>query len=131
MPALAIITGAILDAMGILGFVLTGAKSMTALIPSLFGTIIVLCGLIALLRPAARKHAMHSAVAVALVGFLGGILRSGPKLPALFAGQPVEPSAVAIWMQFSFALICLAFVAAGIHSFIKARLAAGGKPLPD
>jgi hypothetical protein len=125
MPVLAIIFGFILDILGVAGFVFTGASQVTALIPSFFGTIILVCGLLALWKGGAvRKHAMHVAAAVGLLGFLGGIIRSGPKLGAVLAGQPVEPSATAVWLQFSFAVICLIFVAACIRSFIQARLQA-------
>lgn len=117
--------------MGVIGFVMTGGKSMTALIPSIFGTLVLVCGVVSLVRPAWRKHAMHGAVAVALLGFFGGIARSGPKLPALLAGQPVEPSPIAIWMQFAFALICLVFVAAGVRSFIAARLSGAYPPAKE
>jgi len=123
MPVFAIIIGVILDALGILAYVLTGMESLTALIPSIFGTIILVCGILALIRPAWRKHAMHVAAAVALLGFVAVMARTGGKIPALFAGEAVEPSATAVWVQLTFALISFIFLMTCIRSFVAARMA--------
>lgn len=123
MPLLAIIFGLILDILGIAGFIATGAKSMTALIPAVIGTLIFLCGILAKVLPDWRKHVMHVAVLLGLLGTVAAFMRSLPKLPALLAGQEVQPSAIAVWLQFSFGAICLIFLVLCIRSFINARKA--------
>ena len=124
MPLLTIVTGVILDVIGLAGFVLSGSQSLTALIPCIFGTILLLCGILAMAVPKTRKHAMHAAALVALLGFLAIMGRSGAKLPALFSGQPVEPSATAVSLQLIFAVVCFLYVVACIRSFIEARRSA-------
>jgi hypothetical protein len=121
MPLFTIIVGVILDAIGILGFLATGSQSVTALIPAIFGTLILICGLLAYFQPSLRKHALHVAAAVSLLGFIGVAMRSAKQWPALFAGQPVEPSATALWLQLAFAVICLIYFAACFRSFLQAR----------
>jgi hypothetical protein len=121
MPLFTLVVGVILDAVGIIGFVATGARSITALIPAIFGTLILICGLLAMFRHSWRKHALHVAAAVSLLGFVGVAGRSAKQWPALFAGQPVEPSATALWLQLAFALLCLIYFAACFRSFLQAR----------
>ncbi len=119
MPLIALIAGDILLAVGILGYVLSNFASVTALIPAGFGAIMNLCGVIAMARPATRKHAMHAAAVVALLGF-GGTVRGLAKLPALLGGQDVErPAAVA--SQAVTAIVCLVFLILCVQSFIRAR----------
>ena len=123
MAITAIIFGLVMDLMGIGAFVATGA--VTALIPSVFGTLIFVCGILALLRKEWRKHAMHVAAVTAALGFVGAGIRALPKIPQLLAGAPVEPSATAIWMQLVFALLCLVFFIFCFASFLRARAGSG------
>jgi hypothetical protein len=124
MPALTIGFAVALALLGLGGFFATGSSHITALIPTFFGAGLLVLGLIALRGGAIRKHAMHLAALLGLLGVFGGIGRSAPKLGAVLSGQPVEPSATAIWLQFSFGVICLIFLATCVRSFIQARLAA-------
>jgi membrane-bound ClpP family serine protease len=114
------IFGVVLIALGLVGYVGTGAVSMTALIPSAFGVLLALLGWLAL-HERYRKHAMHVAAAIGVVGFLGsvgGLMR----LPDLFAGAEVErPAAVA--SQSVMAIVMVAFVSFCVRSFIDARRA--------
>ena len=121
MPKLAILFGLILDAMGVASFIATGATHFTALIPSIFGTIILLSGILALVRPDLRKHAMHVAAVFGLLGTLGGLGMGLPKLGAVMAGTAQRP--VAVVMQISMGLIALVFLALCVKSFIDARRA--------
>ncbi len=130
MPVIAIIFGLAMDLLGIFGFISSGGESYTALIPSIFGSLILACGIIAMIRVEWRKMAMHIAAAVSVVGLIGASIRAVPKLPALMEGQPVEPSSLAIWMQLSFALLCLIFFAYCLRSFVQARLAAKQQTQP-
>lgn len=123
MPRITIIIGSLLIALGVIGyFVLAGPDaegytSPTALIPAFFGLPIVVLGWIAL-RPGARKHAMHAAVLIGLVGVLGALMK--PVL-AVFRGETVNWTATPVLMQLSMAALCLLFVVLCVNSFIQAR----------
>src|SRR5262245_61949292 len=69
MPNVTIGFGAVLCAIGLFGYFGSASDntSPTALIPLGFGVVLIICGLIAR-SPGARKHAMHAAAAVSLVG---------------------------------------------------------------
>jgi uncharacterized membrane protein HdeD (DUF308 family) len=118
MARLTIIYGLLLIVLGVGSYFVTGQESRTALIPALFGVPILLCGVVAL-RDHLRKHAMHGAAALALLGFLGsvpGLL----KAFTLFGGGEVErPNAVIA--QATMALLSLVFLVLCIRSFINAR----------
>lgn len=117
MPTLALLVGVILVAIGLGTFVGTGAHAPTALIPAALGVLIAISGLVAR-NPRLRMHAMHVAVLVALLGALGcvpGLLR----LPALLGGTAERP--VAVVAQVLTFVVCLAFVAIAVRSFIEAR----------
>lgn len=119
MPKLAIVFGAILDVIGTVAFVMTGA--VTSLIPSFFGTVILLCGIVALVRPGLRKHVMHVAALFGLLGTAGGLGMGLPKLGTLLDGTAQRPMAVS--MQLAMGVICLVFLALCVKSFIDARRA--------
>jgi hypothetical protein len=114
---LALATGALLVVTGIGGFAAYGTP--TALIPLGFGVLLGLCGLVAR-KEHLRRHAMHAAAAVALLGFLPSV----PGLlgiPDLLAGQAARPAAVVL--RSVMALLCLAFLVAAVRSFVAARRA--------
>ncbi len=121
MPSISIIFGALLILLGISGYAYvmsTPNPSMTALIPAIFGVVLVLLGVIARAKENLRKHLMHAALVVALLGFLGTI-SSFMKIASVFAGTAERP--VAVIAQFATAIICLVFIILGIKSFIDAR----------
>ena len=93
MPTLSIVFGLILEAMGIGAYFLSGAQSVTALIPSFFGSLILLSGVVGLLIPKARMHVMHLAALVGLLGTLGGLGMGLPKISGLIAGTLERPTA--------------------------------------
>lgn len=121
MPKLAIIFGLILDLLGVGAFVATGATHYTSLIPSVFGTVILICGLLSVVRPGIRKQAMHVAATFGLLGTFGGLGMGLPKLGLLLAGTAARPLAVS--MQIAMGVISLIFVALCVKSFIDARRA--------
>ena len=118
MPRIAIAFGLVLIALGVGSYWGTGRASVTALIPAFFGLPLLLAGVLAL-DDRKRKHAMHAAVVIALLGLAGtgvGLL----KLPALLTGGELErPAAVAV--QSAMAVVCLVFLLLSVRSFIKAR----------
>jgi hypothetical protein len=108
--------GLILILIGIGSYLLTGRTSVTALIPAFFGIVFVALAYLAR-NEAARKHAMHAAVALALVGTLASLARA---IPAAANGQLTRPAVLA---QIITALIMGIYVVLGVQSFIAARRA--------
>jgi hypothetical protein len=108
--------GFLLILLGVVGYVATGGASITALIPAMFGAVLLIIALVAR-SPESRKHAMHAAVALALVGLIGTIPRI---IPALRAGDIQRPAVLA---QIAMAVILLVYVLLGVKSFIDARKA--------
>src|SRR3954463_16025752 len=90
--------GILLILLGVGGFVGTGSAHKTALIPAYFGLPIAICGLIAQAKPAARMHAMHVAVLVGLLGFIGSVVMVAKAIPTLLRGEGL-PRPVATAMQ--------------------------------
>jgi hypothetical protein len=92
----------------------TGHASPTALIPAAFGIVLALLGVISRAKDDLRKHLMHGAAAVALIGF---ILTAGRLVMNL---SNLTLSA-AVLSQLAMALICLVFVVLAVKSFADAR----------
>lgn len=128
MANVTIAFGATLLVLGIVSYLGTNGVSKTALIPSGFGLVLLALGMVA--RDAdKRKHAMHAAAAIGLLGFLGsasGIV----KTTRLLAGETILRPQAAI-AQATMAILCLVFVALCVRSFIHARRTreAEGRPL--
>jgi len=123
MVSTAITIGILLILLGLGGYVGTGRESVTALIPLFFGLAIAGLGL-AGRRPEWRKHALHGATVLALLGLLGSA-RGMPATVRLLQGQQVARPAAAV-AQALMALICLVFVILAVRSFAAARR--GGVP---
>lgn len=105
--------------LGIAGFVLTGSVHKTALIPCAFSVLFLLFGLLAF-KENLRKHAMHGAVLIALIAFLG-TARSLRFLPDLLNGTAEKPAAVIT--QAVNAFLSVGFILLAVRSFIQARRA--------
>ncbi|MEM8680109.1 MAG: hypothetical protein AAGF97_12215 [Planctomycetota bacterium] len=97
----------------------TGKRSVTALIPAFFGSVLLLCGLGALSEKM-RMHAMHAAVLVALLGAIAGAGRGFMGIEKFMAGDPTlnQRSFAFVWLM---ALLCAVFVGLCVNSFIQAR----------
>jgi hypothetical protein len=120
MPTTTRYFGLILIVLGIASYMLTGRTSVTALIPAIFGAVLVICAFIARSENA-RKHAMHAAVAVGLIGALAAL---GRGIPAALAGDATRP---AVLSQLVMGVLLLVYVALGVQSFIAARRARAGR----
>lgn len=120
MPIITLVLGALLIALGITMRAISDSPSMTILIPAFLGAALALCGALAL-RQELRKHAMHAAAAVALLAILGSV-GGLAKLPALLSGGEVERPLAVIARSIT-AVLCLAYLALAIRSFVVARLA--------
>lgn len=111
LPKITIAIGLLLILQGVGFYVVTETKSVTALIPAFFGLPIAVLGCVAL-KESVRKHAMHGAVALALLGLLapvGRIASAGLKLSA--AGMSLVLMIV----------LCGGLLILGIKSFVDAR----------
>ncbi|GIW75689.1 MAG: hypothetical protein KatS3mg104_0752 [Phycisphaerae bacterium] len=130
MAKVTIIYGVILVLLGFgaygLGLAgLMGNKaSPTALIPSVFGLILVLLGLVGQFKPSINMHVMHAAVLIALLGCLASAGMGIPKLIryATDSLPPEAPVRVGAWVtQTLMAFILAVYVAQCVKSFISAR----------
>ncbi len=115
MSRIAILTGLLLIALGAGGYFATGQREWTALIPAAMGLLLALLGLLAL-KESLRKNAMHVAVVLGLLGFVA----TAHALYTLGAKILEEPGLLA---QSTMAVICGAFVALSVKSFLDARRA--------
>lgn len=102
---------------GLAGFLGTGAAHFTALIPAIFGVLLLICAQVAK-KDHLRMHAMHAAVLIGLLGFLG-TASSLTQIGSLASAE--RPAAVL--SKFVTCLLSASFVALCVHSFIKARKA--------
>ena len=117
MPNTAIWFGRLLVLLGIIGYgygIYGGNASFTAFIPAAFGIVLMLLGHIAVAKESLRKHLMHAAVIVALLGFIMPAGRLVSRLGDL-------AMSAAVVSQVAMALICLVFVILAVKSFADAR----------
>ncbi len=99
--------------------------SITALIPAFVGFPLLILGTLGL-KPAWRKHAMHGAAVVALLGTLGGLGRGLMKLNAALSATTYGEARPVVF-SLLMGLICLAVLLAAIASFRAARRARSAK----
>lgn len=112
------VTGAVLIVVGVIGYAITGGASLTALLPSVLGVPVLGLGLWAG-DEARRRTAIHAALVLALLGFLGTLMNV-VELPAVLAGDEVaRPEAVVV--SSITALVCAIYLGFGVRSFIAAR----------
>lgn len=115
MPKITIGLGFILIILGVVAWLGSGTSSWTALIPSILGVILAICGAIGLRR---QKLGIHLALVIALVG-IAGTLMNVMKLGDVFAGTAERPLAVIV-STITFVLL-IVYIVLGVRSFITAR----------
>jgi hypothetical protein len=109
-----LLVGVTLATIGVNG----GFRSVTVFIPSILGVLIAGLGAIAL-KDHLRKHAMHAASAI---GLLGGVACLGMGIKQLAKiGTETQPSASQFGSVWSTAILCLVFVFLCVQSFIRAK----------
>ena len=119
MPKLALAFGAALIAVGVWAYTASGpGASPTALIPAAIGLGVAVAGLVGLRGGTARRHAMHAAAAIALVGALGSV---GQLVASPAAGS--DDAGIARTAGLLNLVLCAAFVALAVRSFVAARRA--------
>ncbi len=121
MPGISITFGIILILQGIITYFISDSRSFTALIPAIFGGLLVVLGFVAK-KPDLRKHAMHAAAMVALLGIIGALMRA---IPALARGAEIN---LGIGSQLVMGVLLIIFLVLCIRSFIAARRARTAVP---
>lgn len=117
MPGTTRLFGILLIVLGVASYTITGRTSITAMIPAFFGVVLLICAMIARSSEAARKHAMHAAVAVGLIGAIAALARG---IPGVLNGNATRPAVLA---QLVMGGLLLIYVGLGVQSFIAARRA--------
>lgn len=118
MTMLTLGIGVVLIVAGLVAYLTTGAASVTALIPAFVGLLLLIAGLVARSNPAARRHSLHAAMAVALVGVIGSLMNVF-QLGTLLAGTAERPGAI-VTSTIMFVLLT-AYLIVGVRSFVQAR----------
>ena len=117
VPKLALSVGVLLVVVGVVAYVVSGpGASPTALIPAALGVLLAVAGIAGLRGGDLRRHAMHGAAAVALVGTLGA---AGQLI-----GRPARGSddaEVALTAGILTLLLCGIFLVLAVRSFLEAR----------
>ena len=113
--------GIILIVLGVASYTMTGRTSITAMIPAFFGAVLLICAIVARRSDAARKHAMHAAVAIGLIGAIAALVRG---IPGAMNGNATRPAVIA---QLAMGVLLLIYVALGVQSFFAARKARLGQ----
>jgi hypothetical protein len=120
MAKLTIGFGVLLILLGIVGFVSTGSAHPTALIPSAFGLLLAVFGILAKTEDSKKRMLwMHIAVTVGLLGFLftiPGLIDVIRMARGIAVKRPAAAEEQAVMW-----LICGIFVALCVRSFINAR----------
>jgi hypothetical protein len=106
--------GVLLFILGGVCYVGTDMVSWTALIPAIFGVVFMVLGLLGA-KESLRKHAMHAAAAVGVLGAVGGLVMVVRGLASGTTGR------VAFWESVALAALCAVFVLLCVKSFIDAR----------
>ncbi len=117
MPTTSIAFGVLLELIGIIGYVhgvMSDKASVTALIPAFVGSILIVLGVLARAKEGLRKHLMHVAVVIGLLGFIMPAGRLISKMSEL-------TMSAAVVSQIAMAVACLIFTLLAIRSFAAAR----------
>ncbi|NBW70673.1 MAG: hypothetical protein EBR32_04585 [Bacteroidetes bacterium] len=120
MQNLTLSLGILLVILGGASYLGTGQESITALIPSFFGILFILFGILSK-QEKLRKHMIHAAAGLALLGILG-TARAIPGFIDVISGTPVERP-LAIYAQTAMLVMCAGYLIRAVQSFIDARKA--------
>jgi hypothetical protein len=133
MAKLAMVFGVLVALVGVAGYIAT--HFWHALIPVFLGLLLILLGLVANTQDVKRRMvAMHIAVTVGLLGFLGtipgliGMVRFVTGAHQETANEQVEVGTLSLHklaaeVQSATSILCLIFVLLCVRSFIAARRA--------
>jgi hypothetical protein len=117
MPSISIVCGVLLIIVGVAAYLISDAEApnkITALIPALFGLILIVLGAASRAKENLRKHLMHVAVLVGLLGFM----MSAGRLLMNFSKLTLNLATITL---ISMSVVCLIFVILCVKSFADAR----------
>jgi len=129
MPNLSMLFGALLVVLGLVGYYIPEklgevgpeGTSPTALIPAALGGLLILCGVIVTLASNTRKHVMHVAALLGLIGAAGGLM------PLMRSKMDFNKASAVSGIVMI--VLCCVFLVLCVRSFVRARIArAGGFP---
>lgn len=119
LPKIALAVGILLIVLGGWAYIVSGpGASPTALIPAVLGVLLAVAGLVGLRGGGARRHAMHTAAAVALLGVLGSAYQLIAKPSAGSKHADIARMAGVLNLA-----LCGVFLVLAIWSFVQARRA--------
>ncbi|MFY7877560.1 MAG: hypothetical protein ACOVQM_19040 [Pirellula sp.] len=122
MPKVTIVFGLLLCGLSAIVLLFkSDLKSWTWLIPSFVGLPLMTLGILAAIHANARKHYMHAAVTLGLLGGLLALFRGVPQLVQFARGIQVDT--LTAGMVWAMTILCFAFVGLCVQSFIAARKA--------
>jgi hypothetical protein len=123
LAKITVILAILLIVLGLVGYFGTGAQHATALIPTWFGTVLGMFGLLAMSPDEGRRKLfMHINVTLGLLGLIGvGIESIRGYLHAKSAG--IQPDMVALASKLTMTGLLLVYVIVCVRSFIAARRA--------
>ena len=135
MSKITIVIGLLLIAIGVAGYMLPSTevveegtetvveqkRSITALIPAVVGAPLLICGLATVILPNQKKHFMHAAVLIGLLGALAATGRGASSLLKFIRGDEFNGRA-AVFLALM-GVLCWIFVISCVNSFIQARKA--------
>ena len=120
MARVTILFGVLLILLGLAGYLGTGHVHPTALIPSGFGVLLAILGLLANTQDARKRMLfMHIAVTLGLLGFLATAKAIFQYVQLLQGRDFPFPSAVE--SKAAMSILCLTFVLLCVRSFVAAR----------
>ena len=117
MPLKGVLTAIVLIGIGLVGYLGTGMKSVTALIPAFVGLPLLVASAISF-KQERLKLGMHIAATVGLLGFLAPV----GKLAGAAAKGEFELK-TSTYCMMAMAVVCLVFVLLCVKSFIDVRKA--------
>ena len=134
MANITVVIGLLLVLLGVVTFALTGYDHVTALIPAFFGLPLGVLGFLAH-KDHLRKHVMHAAVLLGLIGCVGAVVTAAPKLGDLISkGEVIRDGknrTASTVEQVVMAVLCGVFTGLCVKSFVDARRARKAGAVPE
>lgn len=119
MPFATFLLSGFLIGLGFIGYYGSGRESITALIPAFFAVPILICATLSL-SAGWRKHAMHAAAGLALIGFLATVKSWWDIIVTLQGNSEILARTLA---KATMAGLCALYLILAIRSFVLARRA--------
>jgi hypothetical protein len=121
MAKVSLVFAVLLIALGLVGYLGTGSKHATALIPAWFGLALALFGTLSMSSSEARRKLFaHVNVTIGLLGFLGG---AGAAVQGYLSAKSrgLVPDQIALASKLTMTGLLLVYVILCVRSFIAAR----------